>query len=345
MFDIITFGSATRDIFLKSKDFKVAGQKKIFTRAAAKGEEDLSSSSERGFSLSLGLKINVDGIYFYSGGGGTNTAATFVKQGFKTAFCGLVGKDEAGEKIIKELKERGINSGFVSMTGKKPTNHSIILSLNGRERTILAYRGASGELSKKDIPWQKLKAKWLYLAPLSGRAVPLFEDLVDFAKKKKMKIAANPGNSQLSLPEKKLTGILKKIDVLILNQEEASLLAGLPANKEKEIFRKIDELCPGIAIMTKGSAGAVVSDGQYLYRAPALKTKEIEVTGAGDSFASGFVSGLIKKNGDVEYAVQLAVANASACLKKIGAKNGLLSAGRKFKKVRVAKEKLLPDNL
>ncbi len=331
MFDIITFGSATWDIFLKFKNFKAADRKKIVT--------------EKGFSLSAGLKINVDDIYFSSGGGGTNTAATFANQGFKTAFCGLVGKDEAGEKIIKELKEKGVSSGFVSMTGKKPTNHSIILSSDGKERTILAYRGAAGQLSKKDVPWPRLKSKWFYLAPLSGPSVSLFESLVDFAAERKIKVAVNPGNSQLSLPKKKWQKILKKIDVLILNQQEASLLAGLPANKEKEIFRKIDELCSGIAIMTKGQAGAAVSDGRYLYRVAVLETREIDMTGAGDSFASGFVSGLIKKGGNIEYAIQLAAANAAACLREVGAKKGLLKSGQKFKKVRMTKEKLSPENL
>ena len=44
-------------------------------------------------------KIDVDEIMFNSGGGGTNTAATFAKQGFKTAFCGAIGNDIAGKEI------------------------------------------------------------------------------------------------------------------------------------------------------------------------------------------------------------------------------------------------------
>lgn len=323
--NIITFGSATNDIYLISKDFKIVSEKHLYT--------------QKGLCLNLGSKIEIKNILFRTGGGGTNTAFTFKNQGFNIAWCGMVGNDDAGKKIIEELKEKGINTSFILKTSKKPTNHSVILISPGKERTILVFRGAAGELTKNNIPWQKLKADWFYLAPLSGKLALIFEDLVDFAKKNKIKVAANPGNSQLSLPSKKLEKILKKIDLLFLNQEEASMLTKIPYYKEKEIFKKLDEMVPGICVMTKGSEGAVVSDGKYLYKAPAIKTKIIDTTGAGDSFGSGFLSGLIKKN-DISFAIQLGTANSSACIKEWGAKKGLLEKNQKWQKVKVTKELL-----
>ena len=91
-------------------------------------------------------------------------------------------------------------------------------------------------------------------------------------------------------------------------------------------------------MMTKGSAGVVVSDGRYLYRSKALKGKAVDRTGAGDSFASGFLSGLLKSKGNIEYGIQLGMANSIACLSKFGAKNGLLKKGAKWPKIRVYKE-------
>jgi len=325
MFDIITFGSATHDIFLQSKTFKIIGEKKFITG--------------KGLCLSLGQKIEVKDIYFSTGGGGTNTATTFASQGFKTAYCGVVGNDPAGEEVIKNLKKFKIDTRFVLKTKKKPTNLSVILSSDGQERTILVYRGASEELTKNKVPWSQLKAKWFYLAPLSGKLCGLFETLVDFAQKNKIKVMANPGNSQLNLPQQTLKRILKKIDILVLNQEEASLLTKIPYQQEEEIFKKIDELSPGIAIMTKGPAGVVVSDGNYLYQAEPLKVKVVDRTGAGDAFAAGFLSGLIQ-SGQIVYAIQLAIANSSACLQKIGAKNGLLKKNQKWSKVKVKIKKL-----
>lgn len=304
MFDIITFGSATWDVFLRPKKFKI-------------GKE---------ICFNLGSKIDLEEIHFSSGGGGTNTAATFARQGFKVAYCGTVGNDIFGKAIIKELSSFGIDKQFVSRTNLKPTNFSIILSLAGKDRTVLAYRGASEELSSKNIPWQKLQAKWFYLAPLSGKLAKLTSKIVDFANKNKIKIALNPGNSQISLAPKVLKRILARIDVLILNQEEASLLTKIPYQREKKIFEKIDELCPGITIMTKGAGGVVVSDGKKLFQARPKKIKVVDRTGAGDSFGSGFVSRFIQSGSDIEQAIQLGLANSASCLQKWGAKQGLLKA-------------------
>lgn len=324
MFDVITFGSATRDIFLRPKKLKIITNKKFVTG--------------KGICFNLGSKVGVEDIYLFSGGGGTNTVVTFSKQGFKTAYCATVGDDISGQEIIKELKKLRVSCQFVLKTKLKPTNHSVILNSGSKtDRTILVYRGASELLGKKDIPWKKLKTKWFYLAPLSGKLCNITEDIINLVYKNKIKIAFNPGNCQLALPPKTLKRILKKVDVLILNQEEASLLTKIPFQKEKKIFEKIDELCPGIAIMTKGVNGVVVSDGKELYRAKTPKIKVVDRTGAGDSFGSGFVSGLMKSKGNIEYAIQLGLANSASCLKKWGAKNGLLKKGEKFKKVKVQK--------
>jgi sugar/nucleoside kinase (ribokinase family) len=319
--DIITFGAATQDIYLVSKKF-LHLQSKDFING-------------KGICFNFASKIEIEDVFFSSGGGGTNTAATFSKQGFKVAFCGKIGKDCFANLILNELKELGIGTDFVLKTAEKSTNISIIFSYPGKEKTILAYRGASDILEKKDIPWSKIKyAKWFYLAPFSGKLTNLTEDLVNFARKNHIKVAINPGYSQLTLPKAALERILKKIDVLILNQQEASLLTKIPYQKEKEIFRKLDRSVSGICIMTKGKYGAAVSDGKYIYKASALNMKNVDTTGAGDSFGSGFVCGLMKEN-NIPYAIQLGMANSGFNLCKLGAKQGLLKKNQPFVKVKV----------
>jgi len=341
MYDIITFGSATRDIFLKSEGFKIRQEKKFF--------------NGKGLVISLGSKIPVKELHFFTGGGGTNTAFTFKNQGFMVAYCGMVGNDFAGKEIIKELKENNISTDFVSFDKKHHTNYSIIL-LTKNERTILVFRGASENLKTKNIPWQKLKSRWFYLAPFSGKLLNIFEPLLRFARKKNIKVALNPGNTQLSLPREKLKKLLNFANVLILNQEEASLATNLPYHKEKEIFQTLDQWIDGIVIMTKGPLGAVISDGRWLYKVGILKAgKVIDRTGAGDAFGSGFVAGLIKVTSNqrpvtsksIEYAIQLASANATSCLQKMGAKNGLLKTKDnifKFGKVKIEKQPLQITN-
>ncbi len=353
MYDIITFGSATKDIILKSKAFKVTKD-----LPAQAGDKDFVTGE--GICLSLGSKIDVEDIKFNSGGGGTNTTATFAKQGFKTAFCGVVGDDEAGKEIIDELKRLKVETSLVSKTKEKVTNYSVIISSEGDlpaqagDRTILAYRGASDALDKDNIPWNKLKTKWIYLAPLSGllclpagrQATTPFEDIVNFAFENKIRIAVNPGNYQLSYPLEKLEAIFKKIDILFLNQEEASFLTKISFHEEPEIFKKIDQMCPGVAVMTKDIDGVVVSDGTYIYSAkPHQELKVIDATGAGDAFASGFLSDYIRHNGDIEKAIQLGIANAEGCLSEIGAKNGLLDKNSQFERVEVKKQLCSENNL
>lgn len=324
MYDIITFGSATLDVFLRSEDFLIKEERKFITG--------------KGICFPFGSKVDIKEIFFSTGGGGTNTAVTFSNQGFKVAYCGMVGEDLAGEEILRELKKFKIDTEFVLKTKEKPTNYSIIFSY-GKDRTVFVWRGASEILKRKNIPWQELEAKWFYLAPLSGRLANLFSPLVNFAKKNNIKIFANPGNSQISLGIKELKPILEKIDILLLNQEEASLLTKIPYQKEKEVFRKLDGLIPGIAIMTKGREGAIVSDGNYLWEAKPPLVSVIEKTGAGDALGSGFLVGFIQKK-DISFALQFGIANAVSCIQKIGAKEGLLKKGQSWKKVRVTKKKL-----
>ena len=213
------------------------------------------------------------------------------------------------------------------------------------DRTILAYRGASELLSQAEIPFKKLKTKWLYLAPLSGELCHSFESLVDFAKEHNIQIAVNPGIAQLSLPN--FADIAKKIDVLIMNQDEASFLT--KTSDRQEVFKKMNILCSGITMMTMGGEGVLVSDGVNSYFAkPHPERIMVDTTGAGDSFASGFLSeymrparsttGVAGGSANIEASIQLGMANSEGCLSQIGAKNGLLKQGQQFEKVKVTKE-------
>lgn len=331
MYEIITFGSATKDIFLKAREFQLLKNKKFITG--------------KGVCFNLGSKIDINEIFFSSGGGGTNSAATFANQGFKVAYCGSVGNDLAGQEIIEQLNNFGVDTKFITKSQNKPTNHSIVLTGVGDERTILVYRGASEDLKKENIPWDDLQTKWIYIAPLSGELCHMFEDIIDFSVRNKIRIALNPGACQLALPGKVLRRALSKVDILLLNQEEASILTKIAYSKEKEIFKKLDQICPGIAIMTKGEKGVTISDGRYLYRAVGKKIKSGDKTGAGDAFGSGFVAGFIQSNGDVEFATQLGFGNGVACLKHFGAKTGLLKKGEKFVKVKITKEACAQNGL
>jgi ribokinase len=319
MFDVVTFGSATLDVFVSYNKIGV-----------------FSRNKRKGIFLPLGEKIEGEEISFFSGGGGANTAGVFTNLGFKTGFCGMVGSDFAGKIVMKELKNFKINDKFILKTDKKPTSCSIVFS-GEKGRVVLPYRGASGFLGISDIPFRQINAKWFYLAPLSGKLAEDFLKIIDIAKRNNIKTALNPSKYQLKTKE--IEKALKKTDILILNQEEAGLLTKIPFEKEKQVFRKLDKLTEGICIMTKGKKGVAVSDGKFLYTASILNTPVIDRTGAGDSFGAGFVAQYMKTN-DIISSIQFATANSAANLKKIGAKEGILRKGQRYKKVKVTKQKL-----
>ncbi len=323
-FDFITFGSGTLDIFLKTDKFLIENKKRF--------------QSGKSICFPFSSKVDLESVDFSSGGGGTNTAASLVLQGFKVAYCGSVGDDFAGGKVLEALEKLSVDTSLVQKTDKAPTNLSVIFSQKN-ERTCFVWRGASECLDWEKVNKKKLEAKWFYLAPLSGRLAPLSSKLMDFAHNKGMKVFANPGNSQIKMGLEKLDPLLKRSEVILLNQEEASLLTGVSYKKEKEVFKKMDELVDGLAIMTKGKEGVVASDGDYLWRADVLPAEVVEKTGAGDSFGAGFVGGFVEKE-NVEYALQKGVANSAACISKRGAKNGLLKKRDEWKRVKVGKKKL-----
>jgi len=327
MFDIITIGTATRDVFLTSPVFKVLRDKKHLSRIGfPTGEAQC---------LSLGGKIEINEPVFTTGGGATNAAVTFGRQGFKTAALIKVGRDESAENILKELQKEKIIP-LATKEKAKTTAFSVIFLAPAGERTILVYRGASDDLKIKEIPFEKIDCRWAHISP-GNTPYPVIKRLFNHFSKNKILIAFNPSRYFLDMGIKKLTPLLNKTKVAILNREEAASLTGVDYQKEKEIFKKLDKVIDGIAVMTESDKGVLVSDGKNIYKAGIFKGRLVDRTGAGDAFGSGFVAGLIHEIGNwkleignlppkaVEYAIRLGSANATSVIESIGAKEGILT--------------------
>ena len=141
MLDVITIGSATRDVFFKSEDFE--------TRKHA----DSPTGIEQCFPL--GSKIAIKELVFTTGGGATNTAVTFTRQGLKTGCVSMVGNDFNGKEIIKELKQERVKS-FVTVHKDDLTAYSVILVHPNAERTILSYKGEGQHLNLQEIKWKTI---------------------------------------------------------------------------------------------------------------------------------------------------------------------------------------------
>lgn len=312
MFDIITIGSATRDGFFEGIKFIPCESEKFITG--------------KGIALPLGAKIKVPQVHFLTGGSATNTAVSFIRHGLKTAIICRVGNDVSGETIIREQEEEGIDTKFIQIDYAVPTAYSVIFLTFSGERTILSYKGCSDKLTAWEIPWKKIKTQWLCIGSL-GEEKNILEEIIGFAVSKNIKLAINPGWGELNWL-KEHPNWLDKFEIFVLNQEEAAYFTDIPYTKEKEIFKKLDDLVKGIVIMTKGKDGVSVSNGKTLWKAGVFKKKAIDATGAGDAFTSAFISTFIKnKKIDeklIKEAIRAGCANACSVIEHIGTKPGIL---------------------
>lgn len=346
MFDIITIGSATRDVFMVSSAFKVVDDPKHL--------KNIGFITGKAQCLPLGGKIEIKEPVFTTGGGATNASVTFSRQGFKTASLFSIGKDIAGEEVVGELKKEKVFP--LALRDKKlKTDYSAIFLSAGGERTILNYRGASADLKTEEIPFKSLESLWAYVSPgkISFSAI---EKLFSHFAKNKTLIAFNPSRHYLEMGIKKLEPLLNKTKVMILNREEASYLTKIGYDKEKEIFKRLDKTVKGIAVMTEGPKGLIISDGKMLYRAGIFKNKKVaDRTGAGDAFGSGFIAGLMRCSLNakpytlnpeiIKYAIRLGLANATSVIEHIGAKQGIITKSEFEKSARWKKISIKTTNL
>ncbi|HVQ44512.1 MAG TPA: carbohydrate kinase family protein [Candidatus Saccharimonadia bacterium] len=305
---ILTFGAATQDVFLTGK--ALHARRDVRTRDYVE-------------QFPLGAKIDVEGIHFDTGGGATNAAVTFTRQGLQAEYIGKIGHDPAGAEVLRVLRREGVVTEHVAYDSKRATGYSTILLAPGGERTVLVHRGASHELGSKDVAIRTLEADWFYITSLAGN-FDLLGKLLKHANNRGIQVAIDPGGAELAQP-KKLRALLPLITVLKANAQELGGLFG--GDSLSDTIRRADGVCPYV-VGTNGAAGSYAAVAGKLYQAGAYqKVKVVDRLGAGDAFGSGFVSALAKGLG-VEDALTLASANATSVVAQIGAKTGILKTSR-----------------
>ncbi len=305
---IITFGAATQDVFLTGKA--------LHARRDVRSRDYVEQ-------FPLGAKVDVEHVYFDTGGGATNAAVTFARQGLDVSYIGKIGHDPAGAEVIRILRREGVDTGRVVYDPKLGTGYSAIMLASNGERTVLNYRGASHELKAKDIPIRMLEADWFYITSLAGN-MDLLSKLLKHANQRGIQVALDPGNAELALT-KKMRGLLPLLTVLKANAEELRTLFG--GEDLRDTVLRAAGTCPYV-VGTNGPSGSYAAASGRLYQAGQYqKVKVVDRLGAGDAFGSGFVAALARGL-SVEDALSLGSANASGVVAQIGAKTGILKTGR-----------------
>ncbi|MEK6939196.1 MAG: carbohydrate kinase family protein [Nanoarchaeota archaeon] len=298
-YDVLCIGSATVDTFLTI-------------------DQPFSS-------LKLGDKILVKSVNKRSGGGATNSAAALAKLGLKVKTATKVGEDEDGNVILKELKADGIENICPTRSKQQTDLATIISSTKEKDRIILVHKGASTDLSSKDIPPSKLNCSWIYLATLTEKSQKTAFEIAKIARQKNIKLLFNPSLYLAQKGKKHLAALLKNTTILVLNKEEAQALLKTSSNDFQFLLKELQKCGPNVVIVTNGRRGlyALQKNSMYsLTKTPPVKI--VHTAGAGDAFTSGFLAGLIK-NYSFEDALRLGQVNASSVIQHVGAKVGQLT--------------------
>ncbi len=304
-YNILTVGGATRDIMFYSAEGELVRTGNM--------------TKQRLLAFEYGAKILADKLHFSFGGGAANAAATFASLGLKTALACRIGGDDAGDAILKNLKQKGVSAEFVKIDKELSTGFSLILTVDNAESEHIAFlhRGANNNLSAHDLP-AVAPAPWVYVSSLPGNNwVPVVRKVIASGAR----IAWNPGSGQLQhLVE--LKKLLPKVEILMLNRDEALEFKKL--KDIKDLIKHIHALGPKIVVITDGRNGAYVYDGKKYYFMKARRSKSVDTIGVGDAFNAAFTAGIIHGK-TVRQALEWGIKNAASVVSKVGAQNGILT--------------------
>ena len=308
--EVVTIGSNTLDCTIQVKDIL---RFELFDKDVVKKYTAIEYSR----------KLNVEALRFFPGGSGANIAADCSMLGLRATYIGILGYDFAAQICLEDLKKRGVDLSHVIQTHDDNTAFSLILKTEwGKDRSILAYKGANNLLNPehiKDDIFKGIKAfAWTSLTSESGcRAI---DKAIALTKENNALVFAAPSMSIIKNNPKWAKILIEKSDVVSMNAEEA-----MEFTHENEKFycaKKISEMGPKLVSITDGASGSLVTDGDIIIRSGIYQVDVKDTTGAGDAFLCGMLISKLN-NYSMEKMVKLATAMSSFEAMELGVREGL----------------------
>lgn len=328
MFDVITIGSATMDVFVECDDANIVS-------ASTK------SAKSEFMCYPYGAKVEVTEFTSNTGGGGVNTALNFANLGFKTSAICKIGDDIYSKGVLEALEKSTLDLSNVIQDKSVSTGFSIILLSFQGDRTVLAQRGANATLKKSEINFDAIKqAKFLYIAPLSGESNKVLTSIVEFANQNGIKVCFNAGTTSIKRGFEYIKKIIDTAQIVVMNKEEASMCTKIEVRPDsrnetfsnelihpdvKEMLKKLKINEKQIIVITDGKTGAYAYDGEKFYQCSNFPAKVISTLGAGDAFASTFCAALERTDSDVGRSLMYASVNSASVVSNFGASEGFLT--------------------
>ncbi len=259
-----------------------------------------------------------------SGGSAANTAACLASLGGSVRFVGKVAADDLGRVFTDDIRAAGVLYDTPhARDGSPATGSCLVFVTPDAEKTMCTNLGAGATLAPEDLHLEAIETAQVlyiegYLVGPEG-TTPAVEEAIAVARRAGTRVAfsaSDPG--WVAFQRHALLDVVDQVDILFANEPETLGLSGL--DDLDSAVKAMTERVPLVAV-TLGSAGCVIADRQGgRTRVPAAPVRHVvDSTGAGDSFAAGFLFGVVHDLGP-EASAQLGALAASEIVSHLGAR-------------------------
>jgi ribokinase len=226
-----------------------------------------------------------------AGGKGANQAVAAAKLGAKVFFVARLGNDLFGRKSLDNFRLEGLDTTYVSLTSDAPSGVALIAVDHAGTNAIVVAPGANARLSPDDVrrAETQIRSAGAVVAQLE---VPMatVQCAAEIAHDAGVPFILNPAPAQWLSPS-----LLKIVSVLTPNESEARILTGIEvvdANSARKAAEMLLSAGVKAVIVTLGSKGFLVAEGNATELVPAMKVKAVDTTAAGDAFTGSLAVGL-----------------------------------------------------
>lgn len=258
-----------------------------------------------------GETMSSEEMHVFSGGKGLNQSIALSKSGAEVWHAGAIGTGD-GDFLIRQLKEAGVNTEYISVLDGK-TGHAIIQKAKDGGNCILLFGGANQQITREMVDGVMdhfEKGDYLVLQ----NEISEIGYIMERAREKGMVLVFNPS----PMDDKISSYPLEYVDYFLLNEIEAGDICGEQGSGE-ELLQKLSDKFPASKIvLTLGGDGSLYRDGQRILTQGISKVPVADTTAAGDTF-TGFLIGGLVQGLDAGEALDLAAKAAAIAVSRPGA--------------------------
>jgi len=254
-----------------------------------------------------------------SGGSVANSIVGLSQLGDDVGFIGKINADELGKKYEEGLVKEKVQYFYKKKEEASPTGTCLILITPDAERTMVTFLGIAGKISEKDINEEAVKgSEMIFLEGYlwdEGEPKSAFNKALSFSHKKAMSLS-----DQFCVERHKknfLDLVRNKLDVVFANEQEIKSLIDTKNFDDVITFGK---QLGKLLIITRGERGSVAINSDEVTECESKSNlKIVDLTGAGDLFAAGFLHGLIN-NFPIKESLKKGTEMSSKIIQRVGAR-------------------------